>query len=128
MLNQAVCPTLLVQRLCPGAEAYNTLRLVRPTFLDLLAALPGVQPPLEALCEHMVALQPRPYTVVSSPEAEPTAPWIAFNVVHYTTGTGATVPGLCTTWLDGLVTAAHGRAITRCVWHPTPRVHAMDEG
>ena len=98
-----------------GADAYNALRLARPTLLDLLAALPSCDLPLAALCEHGMPLQPRPYTVTVAPEDAPAAPTVAFNVVHYTTGAGATIPGLCTTWLDDLIAASVGHKITRCV-------------
>jgi len=101
-----------------GAGAYNALRLARPTLLDLLAALPSCDLPLGALCEHGMPLQPRPYTVTVAPEDAPAAPTVAFNVVHYTTGAGATVPGLCTTWLDDLIAAAVGRKLARYL--PSP--------
>lgn len=87
-----------------GAAAYRELRPQQPTLLDILHTFSTCTPPLARLLENLPRLQPRYYSVSSSPLIKPTSVSFAFNTVEYSTPAPYNKPvvGLCSTWLDGL--------------------------
>ncbi|KAJ3281618.1 hypothetical protein HK104_011363 [Borealophlyctis nickersoniae] len=87
-----------------GTGAYRTLRPQQPTLLDLLHTFPSCNPPFARLLETIPRLQPRYYSVASSPLTQPTSVSFAFNIVDYLTEAPYNKPmrGLCSTWLDEL--------------------------
>eukprot|EP00842_Homolaphlyctis_polyrhiza_P004271 jgi/Hompol1/4845/HPOL_004002-RA len=95
-----------------GAEAYRQLRAQQPTLLDILSTFPSCTPPFSALIENLPRLQPRYYSVACAPTTHPGRVRFAFNVVAYRTlvTLGSTtiskpVKGLCSSWLDTLVSS-----------------------
>ncbi|KAI9011275.1 hypothetical protein BC832DRAFT_519732, partial [Gaertneriomyces semiglobifer] len=88
-----------------GAAAYRSLRLQSPTLLDILHTFPACQPPLARLLENLPRLQPRYYSVATSPLANEKSLAFAFNITEYVTAEPYRKPvqGLCTTWLDHMV-------------------------
>ncbi|KAJ3188746.1 hypothetical protein HDU85_004460 [Gaertneriomyces sp. JEL0708] len=88
-----------------GAATYRSLRLQSPTLLDILHTFPACQPPLARLLENLPRLQPRYYSVATSPLANEKSLAFAFNITEYVTAEPyrKSVQGLCTTWLDQMV-------------------------
>ncbi len=73
--------------------------------LDVLAALekfPGIHPDPEAFIEALEPLQPRLYSISSSPKADPGRVCLTVDAVRYTIG-GRMREGLASTFLDGRV-------------------------
>ncbi|KAI8815734.1 uncharacterized protein EV422DRAFT_502141 [Fimicolochytrium jonesii] len=89
-----------------GAAEYRNLRTQQPTLLDILHTFPTCSPPLAHLIENLPNLQPRYYSVSSSPlnDTMSDAVTIGFNIVEYTTDRPFNKPmaGICSTWLDSL--------------------------
>ncbi|KAJ3038773.1 hypothetical protein HDV00_000348 [Rhizophlyctis rosea] len=96
--------TLLFLSSTQGATTYRNLRLQQPTLLDILHTFPSCNPPFARLLETVPRLQPRYYSVASSPTTSPAAVSFAFNIVEYHTEQPFNKPvrGLCSTWLDEL--------------------------
>ncbi|KAJ3183367.1 hypothetical protein HDU87_006686 [Geranomyces variabilis] len=98
--------TLLYLASTQGAADYRGLKAQQPSLLDLLVSFPTCSPPLARLLESLPHLQPRYYSVSSSPlgERETGTVRFAFNVVEYATPAPYHKPvaGLCSTWLDKL--------------------------
>ena len=75
--------------------------------LDVLAALqkfPGIRPDPEAFIESLDPLQPRLYSISSSPKAHGSHLSLTVDAVHYAID-GRTRLGVCSTWLGGRVQA-----------------------
>ncbi|XP_046573370.1 methionine synthase reductase-like [Haliotis rubra] len=94
-----------LQELCSkqGAGDYSRfIRESRLSLLDVLTAFPSCQPPVERVIEQLPRLQPRPYSVCSSPQTHPNRLSIAFNIVCIPATDGRSAPrkGVCTGWLD----------------------------
>lgn len=73
--------------------------------LDVLAALekfPGIRPDPEAFIESLEPLQPRLYSISSSPKAEPGRVSLTVDAVRYTIG-GREREGVASTFLDGRI-------------------------
>ncbi|KAI9205278.1 uncharacterized protein BJ171DRAFT_501651 [Polychytrium aggregatum] len=87
-----------------GSNAYKALRAQAPTLLDILATFPSCHVPVDRLLEAVPRLQPRFYSVASSPLDGANQVAFAFNIVEYETEgpNKKTVHGLCSTWLDQL--------------------------
>ncbi|KAI9227567.1 MAG: hypothetical protein DHS80DRAFT_16955, partial [Piptocephalis tieghemiana] len=83
-----------------GSSIFSQWRDQCITLLDLLDTFPSVQCDLGRLLDVLPALQPRSYSVTSSPLLTPGQLDIAFNVVRYVDPRGHTRKGLCTPWLD----------------------------
>lgn len=74
--------------------------------LDVLAALekfPGIRPDPEAFIESLEPLQPRLYSISSSPKAEPGRVCLTVDAVRYDIG-GREREGVASTFLDGRIT------------------------
>ncbi|XP_065174334.1 NADPH--cytochrome P450 reductase isoform X2 [Atheta coriaria] len=69
--------------------------------VQVLEDLPSCNPPLDHLCELLPRLQPRYYSISSSPKLYPTTVHITAVLVEYKTPTGRTNKGVTTTWLKG---------------------------
>ena len=77
-----------------GKKSYDALIGERGyALLDLLTRFPSCRPPLAYLLDHLPALQPRYYSVTSSPSVHPTSIHVAYTLVP---------DGVCTTWLTQL--------------------------
>ena len=77
-----------------GKKAYDALIASNASsLLDLLTAFPSCRPPLAYLLDHLPALQPRYYSITSSPLVHPTSIHVAYTLVPN---------GVCTTWLTQL--------------------------
>ncbi|KAG0053792.1 hypothetical protein BGZ83_000427 [Gryganskiella cystojenkinii] len=87
-----------------GAEVFNAFRAQGPTFLDILTTFPSVKIPLTRVIETLPPMQPRYYSITSSPMAKNGhRRWAcAFNVVAYEMPVGMKRRGVCTPWLDDL--------------------------
>ncbi|KAJ3146680.1 hypothetical protein HDU86_008424 [Geranomyces michiganensis] len=98
--------TLLYLASAQGAAEYRGLKGQQPSLLDLLVSFPTCRPPLARVLENLPHLQPRYYSVASSPLGEQKTRTVrfAFNVVEYATPApyNKSVAGLCSTWLDKL--------------------------
>ncbi|KAJ3154793.1 hypothetical protein HDU89_008033 [Geranomyces variabilis] len=98
--------TLLYLASTQGAADYRGLKAQQPSLLDLLVSFPTCSPSLARLLENLPHLQPRYYSVASSPLGEQKTGTVrfAFNVVEYATPApyNKSIAGLCSTWLDKL--------------------------
>ncbi|XP_071103901.1 methionine synthase reductase-like isoform X2 [Haliotis cracherodii] len=104
------CEKRRLQELCSkqGAADYASfIRESRLSLLDVLTAFPSCQPPVERVIEQLPRLQPRPYSVCSSPQTQPNRLNIVFNIVCIpgTDGRSAPRKGVCTGWLDTITMA-----------------------
>ncbi|XP_078580373.1 methionine synthase reductase-like isoform X1 [Branchiostoma floridae x Branchiostoma japonicum] len=96
-----------LQELCSKQGTADYAAFIREPnlrLLDVLTAFPSCCPPFERLLEMLPRLQPRPYSVSSSPLVSPDRLHFVFNIVHIPSGSGRTAPctGVCTGWLDRL--------------------------
>lgn len=67
--------------------------------VHILEDIPSCKPPLDHLCELLPRLQPRYYSISSSPKLHPETVHITAVVVQYKTPTGRINKGVTTTWL-----------------------------
>ncbi|XP_071156703.1 methionine synthase reductase-like isoform X2 [Mytilus edulis] len=94
-----------IQELCSKQGAADYTQFVRQpslSLMDILNAFPSCIPPVERLLEHLPRLQPRPYSVCSSPLVNPGIIEIVFNVINIPVGEGRSYHrnGVCTGMLD----------------------------
>ncbi|XP_077294465.1 cytochrome P450 reductase isoform X2 [Arctopsyche grandis] len=68
--------------------------------VHILEDLPSCKPPLDHLCELLPRLQPRYYSISSSPKLHPNTVHITAVVVQYKTSSGRTNDGVATSWLS----------------------------
>ncbi|XP_064103579.1 methionine synthase reductase-like [Macrobrachium nipponense] len=89
-----------------GSGEYSKfVRECNLTILDLLIIFQSCKPPVTVLLEHLPQLQPRAYSVISSPRSDPRQISFAFNVIEIKQGETVTFPrkGICTGWLSSFV-------------------------
>ncbi|CAG9783772.1 unnamed protein product [Diatraea saccharalis] len=67
--------------------------------VHILEDIKSCKPPLDHLCELLPRLQPRFYSISSSPKLHPETVHITAVVVQYKTSTGRVNKGVATTWL-----------------------------
>ncbi|CAH2073891.1 unnamed protein product, partial [Iphiclides podalirius] len=67
--------------------------------VHILEDLKSCKPPIDHICELLPRLQPRYYSISSSPKLHPETVHITAVVVEYKTPTGRTNKGVATTWL-----------------------------
>nr|CAD7408535.1 unnamed protein product [Timema cristinae] len=67
--------------------------------VHILEDLPTCRPALDHLCELLPRLQPRYYSISSSPKVYPNTVHVTAVLVEYETPTGRTNKGVATTWL-----------------------------
>ncbi|XP_072943353.1 NADPH--cytochrome P450 reductase isoform X2 [Epargyreus clarus] len=67
--------------------------------VHILEDIKSCRPPLDHLCELLPRLQPRYYSISSSPKLHPETVHITAVVVEYNTPTGRVNKGVATTWL-----------------------------
>lgn len=96
-----------VQELCSKQGAEDYTKFVREpslSMLDVLNWFPSCRIPVERLIEHLPRLQPRPYSVCSSPLKSVNKIQFVYNVLKLTMEQGRTYErkGLCTGWLESL--------------------------
>ncbi|XP_065882526.1 methionine synthase reductase-like isoform X2 [Dysidea avara] len=96
-----------LEELCSkqGASEYTHLFIeYHLDLLDVLNAFPSCAPPLPRLIEFLPRLQPRYYSVASSPDTSPSHFDIVFNVEHIPDRDWMSQQrhGLCTGWLAEL--------------------------
>lgn len=89
-----------MQLLCSpnGSEEYKKFIINKRTLLDQLSSFPSCQPPVERLLENLPPLQPRPYSISSSPLLKELH--ITFSVIITKWG----AKGVCSGWLESLIT------------------------
>jgi sulfite reductase (NADPH) flavoprotein alpha-component len=67
-------------------------------FVDLLAEFPSAQLTADELLQHLRNLQPRLYSIASSPRLHPATPHLTIAIVRYSTN-GRSRAGVCSTFL-----------------------------
>nr|AQR00227.1 NADPH-cytochrome P450 reductase [Cnaphalocrocis medinalis] len=67
--------------------------------VHILEDIKSCKPPLDHLCELLPGLQPRYYSISSSPKMHPETVHVTAVVVQYKTPTGRVNKGVATTWL-----------------------------
>ncbi|XP_047509863.1 NADPH--cytochrome P450 reductase isoform X1 [Pieris napi] len=67
--------------------------------VHILEDIKSCRPPLDHICELLPRLQPRYYSISSSPKLHPETVHITAVVVQYKTATGRVNKGVATTWL-----------------------------
>ncbi|CAH1772724.1 unnamed protein product [Owenia fusiformis] len=95
-----------LQELCSkqGAKDYTEfIREQNISVLDILLAFPSCLPPIERFLEQLTRLQPRPYSISSSPLHSSSLHFV-FNIVEIPAGSGRSYArkGLCTGWLNSI--------------------------
>ncbi|KAF9365625.1 hypothetical protein BGX34_009247 [Mortierella sp. NVP85] len=98
-----------------GSDQFNAFRAQGPTLLDILHTFPSIKVPLARVMETLPPLQPRYYSITSSPMSKNGhRRWsCAFNVVTYELPVGFKRRGVCTPWLDELSgKVPFGKAVT----------------
>ena len=84
-----------------GKELYNEWILKdHRHILAVLEDLPSVKVPIDHLCEMLPKLQPRYYSISSSPKVNPNIISITAVLVDWTTRTGRNQKGVATSWLS----------------------------
>lgn len=101
-----------LQELCSrqGSDDYATfIREPSLSLLDILNHFRSCSPPIERLIEHLPRLQPRPYSICSSPLVSPGSIEFVFNVVEMDLSHGRTYSrrGVCTGWMDKFEATQH---------------------
>ncbi|BFZ04391.1 hypothetical protein BsWGS_07430 [Bradybaena similaris] len=81
--------------------------------LAVLEDIPSLKPPIDHLCELLPRLQPRFYSISSSPKIHPTSIHVTAILVQYTTPTKRQYKGVCTTWLATRKPGADGEPLPR---------------
>lgn len=80
-------------------EFYNSYILHSyRTLTEVLAAFPNTRPPLDFVLELLPRLQPRYYSISSSPSAHPGTVHVTAALVEYTTSAGRVHNGVATSW------------------------------
>lgn len=80
--------------------------------VHILEDLPSCKPALDHLCELLPRLQPRYYSISSSPKLHPTTVHVTAVVVEYKTPTGRINKGVATTWLKEKIPTPNGTSQT----------------
>ncbi|KAI9299074.1 riboflavin synthase domain-like protein [Neoconidiobolus thromboides FSU 785] len=84
-----------------GGDIFNSLREQSPNLLEILNIFPSCQPPLNRLLDITPAIQPRYYSVTTTPLNSPHKVEFIFNVVQYHTPTHNQLRhGLFTSFID----------------------------
>lgn len=101
------CPCVMCVCQCPcGLMRCRYCHRERRSLLEVLTDFPDATPPLERLLEAAPLLQPRQFSLASSPKAHPGRAALLVAVVAWTTPTRRARRGLLTNWLAGLQPAA----------------------
>lgn len=90
-----------LRKILDGAE---DAQLADPDLLDLLRAFPSARPPLDELLASLEDLQPRLYSIASSPRAHPGEVHLTVGVVRYARN-GRDRQGVASTFLAERLTA-----------------------
>lgn len=92
-----------------GAKDYIKFVTEKSTLLDVLKSFPTCFPAVERLLEHLPPLQPRPYSISSSPLVSETEIHITFSVVQ-----NGDVKGVCSSWLENIFQFEESEAESSC--------------
>uniref|UniRef100_S4RH50 Methionine synthase reductase n=1 Tax=Petromyzon marinus TaxID=7757 RepID=S4RH50_PETMA len=98
-----------------SADYTHLLRDASLGLAALLHAFPSCRPPASLLIEHLPRLQPRAYSIASSPLVTPGAAHVVFNVVEFAAGPGRPQAqrGVCTGWLAEVVVGPEAKGNSR---------------
>ncbi|XP_013413682.1 nitric oxide synthase, inducible isoform X2 [Lingula anatina] len=89
--------------LAKNEEAYLQWRDYKmPTIVDVLSEFQSIQLPVAFLLSQLPILEPRCFSVSSSPDVHPNEIHLTVGVLQYRTNDGRLHDGLCTTWLENL--------------------------
>eukprot|EP00929_Paragymnodinium_shiwhaense_P037063 TRINITY_DN19810_c0_g1_i1.p1 TRINITY_DN19810_c0_g1~~TRINITY_DN19810_c0_g1_i1.p1 ORF type:complete len:1329 (-),score=236.69 TRINITY_DN19810_c0_g1_i1:263-4174(-) len=102
--------------------AYDEWVFRRRTFLHALEDWPSVKMTLSRLCELCGHIQPRLYSIASSPEVKPSSVELCCGVVNYTTPDGEPRHGICSSMLAGIDVG--GKVLCKVVQAPHMRLPA----
>ncbi|KAH1012590.1 methionine synthase reductase [Dendroctonus ponderosae] len=91
----------LLEQVCAPTGSAEYIKLLETTrsLLALLESFPSCQPPVEVILEHSSPLNPRCYSIASSPLSNQL--WILFNVLEMSNS----LKGVCTSWLEQIIKA-----------------------
>ncbi|KAF7280355.1 hypothetical protein GWI33_006131 [Rhynchophorus ferrugineus] len=91
----------LLEKICSpsGSKEYLKLITTHTSLLSLFKAFPSCIPPIELILEYSLPLQPRYYSIASSPLDESVIS-IIFYVLQHENG----LKGVCTGWLEKIIT------------------------
>lgn len=94
-----------LQELCSRQGSSDYAQFIREpslSLIDILSHFRSCSPPVDRIIEHLPRLQPRPYSICSSPLVTPKAIDFLFNVVEIDDCDGRTYcrKGVCTGWLE----------------------------
>jgi len=108
-----------LQELCSAQGAKDYFKFVREPYtglLDILNAFPSCNPPTERLLELLPRLQPRAYSVSSSPLRNKHIASFIFNITVIKGLKEVTEDrnGLCTGWLDRLTSSIRCKKCNQC--------------
>ncbi|XP_054166499.1 NADPH--cytochrome P450 reductase-like [Oppia nitens] len=95
-----------------GRQLYNdwVIKNCR-SIVHILEDLPSIKPPLDHLLELLPRLQPRYYSISSSPKLYNNSVHITAVVVEYETGTGRVTKGVATNWLKSKEPSNNGHKV-----------------
>ncbi|CAH0720869.1 unnamed protein product, partial [Brenthis ino] len=83
-----------------GKELYQSFVVdACRNIVHILEDIKSCKPPLDHICELLPRIQPRYYSISSSPKLHPETVHVTAVVVKYTTPTGRINNGVATTWL-----------------------------
>ena len=77
-------------------EYQQWIRESSRSVIAILEDLSSLKPPLDHLCERLPRLQPRYYSISSSPKVHPTSVHITAGIVQYQTSTERSINGVST--------------------------------
>jgi len=80
------------------------------TIVDVLKELPSVHPPIDVIMEFLPRMQPRLYSISSSPKVHPSRIHITVSVVNFKTSTGRIHRGVCSSYLSRLVVSTNNNS------------------
>ncbi|CAG9772415.1 unnamed protein product [Ceutorhynchus assimilis] len=107
-----------------GSSEYTTLLTQNRSLLALLNSFPSCEPPIELILEHSTALNPRFFSIASSPLDKNLS--IVFNILVLENG----LKGVCTGWLEKCINSEQCKTIPIPIYFRKPsnfRLNNLDK-